>query len=356
MATKQKMALLIAAHNEELVLEKTITSAIHAGMKPENIYVVDDYSSDSTSRIAKSLLPKSNVSRVHRSGKGLAISKAIKRFEFAERYYWLHIADADGGFAPNYFRVLRRNIRKNYIAATGYVRSLPGRDVSQYRVFEYTIGMELHRRLQSMFGVISVIPGPTSCFRTDILKSLKFNTGSLTEDFDVTLQIHRQKLGKIQYIPNAYVYTQDPRTVKDFYKQVTRWNRGVMQGLVRHKIGRKKQKIDAYLSMQIFQSLLLFGNFFIWVPYYSVTARFGGAEFLAATFVFDVLLTFATTLFTSLRSSRYDIVSAFPYIYLIRWLNVFIFMKAFLDVIILRRFRISDGQWSTLSRRYSNSH
>ena len=104
---KKMLALLIAAHDEELVIGQTIDSAIRAGMKPEHIYVVDDDSSDATSQIAKQLLGSDNILRVWRSGKGLALTKATKKFELTSRYRWIHIADADGGFAPNYFRVFR---------------------------------------------------------------------------------------------------------------------------------------------------------------------------------------------------------------------------------------------------------
>ena len=224
-----RVALLIAAHNEELVLADTINSAIKAGLKPEYIYVVDDNSSDDTSNIARSILPHENVYKVERSGKGLAIKKAAERFDLSSKYRWIHIADADGKFPENYFAVLRSKLRVKNAAATGYVRSLKGKYVSQYRVFEYTVGMEIHRRVQSMFNVIPIIPGPTSCFRADVFAQLDFSSGSLTEDFDVTMQIYRKKLGRIQFIRNAVALTQDPLTVRSFINQISRWNRGVLQ-------------------------------------------------------------------------------------------------------------------------------
>src|SRR6266571_1625058 len=64
---KRMLALLIAAHNEELVLENTIRSAIHAGMKPEDIYVVDDNSHDTTSKIARAIIGSNNTFKVRHS-------------------------------------------------------------------------------------------------------------------------------------------------------------------------------------------------------------------------------------------------------------------------------------------------
>lgn len=349
---KHFIALLIAAHNEELVLANTLRSAIAAGMKPKHIYVVDDNSSDATSTIARSLLPPANVCRVRRSGKGLAIMKARKKFKLCSRYQWIHLADADGAFAPNYFKVFRSSLRSRYAAATGYIRSLPGRNVSQYRVFEYTVGMEIHRRFQSLLNVIPVIPGPTSCFRSDVFRRVNFANESLTEDFDVTVQIHRNKLGKIQFIPGAVAYTQDPYTLGDFTKQISRWNRGVLQGMLRHRIGRKRSSFDAYLVYQLFQNFLFFGNYCIWIPYLAV--RRNSADVIALTFIFDVFFTFLVAFLVAAKSRRWDVLSSFPQVFILRWVSMGIFLKSFIEVVVLRKYRISKGTWHNDStRRYA---
>lgn len=358
MVDKRKMpriALLIAAHNEEIVIADTIKSAINAGLKASYIYVVDDNSSDNTAKIARSLLPKENVCKVRRSGKGLAIKKAAKKFDLVEKYRWIHIADADGVFENDYFTVLRRELRVDNAAATGYVRSQKGRYVSQYRVFEYTVGMEVQRRVQSMFNAIPIIPGPTSCFRSNVFAELDFDTGSLTEDFDVTMQIHRKKLGNIQFIRKAVAYTQDPYTVKDFINQISRWNRGVLQVMASKKVYRGFKTVDWYLKYQLLQSLLFFAFFLVWVPYLAVVTG-GGADALAVAFLYDVTVTFAFTVFSALRVNRWDIISAFPFIYMLRWLNLTIFLKSFIEVVVLRKYRKAKGQWQNDStRRYKTA-
>ena len=347
-----KLALLIAAHNEELVLRRTIQSAIEAGMKREHIYVVDDNSIDTTLKIAKSLIPAQNVLRVRRSGKGLALTKASKKFNLCTRYSWIHIADADGGFSPDYFRVFRRELRVKYSAATGYIRSLPGKRVSEYRVMEYTVGMEIHRRLQVLLNVVPVIPGPSSCFRADIFERVNFANKSMVEDFDVTLQLHRQKLGNIQFIPEAIAYTQDPRTTREYMKQITRWNRGTLQSIKRHGIGKKLSPIDIYLSQQIIQNLLFFANYFIWVPYIYFWRQ--NESVIAAAFLVDVAVTFGIVLLSAMRTRRWDIVGAFPHIYILRWLSLGVFLKAFIEVIVLRKYGHEEhGSWdNNSSRRY----
>lgn len=350
---KTMLALLIAAHNEELVIAQTIKSAIRAGMKAEHIYVVDDNSSDKTSEIAKSILGENNVIKVRRSGKGLALTKAAKRFGLARRYRWIHIADADGGFAPDYFPVFRRELRVKYAAATGYVRSLPGGSVSQYRVVEYTLGMEIQRRFQAATHTVTVIPGPTSCFRSDVFQQLNFANQSLTEDFDVTLQLHRNKLGRVQFIPAAVAYTQDPATIKDYIKQITRWNRGIMQGMHRHKIGLKPSRVDAYLVFQVFQNLLFFSSFFILLPILALSRD--PANLVATTFLMDVAITLGIVVAVALKTRRWGILAAYPLIYWLRWVSLFVFMRAFFDVIIRRKYLVSEGVWGTSGRRYKSN-
>lgn len=347
-AKRPMLALLISAYNEELVLGNTIRSAIAAGMPAEHIYVVSDGSKDKTATVARRILGRKNVIAVENGGKGSALSKGSAHFKLTERYRWIHIADADGGFAPDYFTVFRRSLRVKYAAATGFVRSLPGGPVSQYRVMEYTIGQEIHRRFQALTHTVTVIPGPTSCFRADVFAQLNFANKSLTEDFDVTLQIHRKNLGKIQFIPQAIAFTQDPRNLKDYTKQITRWNRGTLQGIRRHGIGKHANRLDAYLSYQVAQNLLFFAGYCIYVPYMAVQRH--SLDIVALTFLYDVFITWVTTLLVALRAKRLDIMSAFPHIYAFRWVSTYVFLKAFVEVLILRRFKTTEGTWTPPTR------
>lgn len=350
--SKPMLCLLIAAHNEEKVLGHTVRSAIQAGMKPEHIYIVNDNSSDQTGKIAKDLVGKQNYLRVRRSGKGLALTKAARRFKLTKRYRWIHLADADGAFSPDYFKVFRRELRRDFAAATGYIKSMPGSTVGQYRVMDYTVGMEIVRRFQSLMGVIAIIPGPTSCFRADVFKKVAFNTGSLAEDFDVTLQIHRQKLGPIQFIEEAVAYTQDPMSFRDFIRQIHRWNKGILQGIFRHRIGTKLSGIDAYLMYQLSLNLAMFVSYGIMLPIVAIDR--GPLEIVSATFVIDVALTAIIVTLTAFKAKRWDILNAFPQLYAYRWVSLLVFIYSFIEVAVLGRHRnakhAKQGAWEVVTR------
>ncbi len=348
---KKPLCLLIAGHNEEEVIGSTIKSAVASGMDKSDIFIVDDNSNDKTSYVAKKILGRNNVIRVKRSGKGLALSKGAKHFRLTKRYSWIHIADTDGVFSPDYFTVFRESLDPNYAAATGYIKSLPGSFIGSYRAFEYTVGMEVHRRFQWLIKTISVIPGPTSCFRSDVFDQVSFANGCITEDFDVTLQLYRKGLGGVQFVPHAIAYTQDPMRFADFIKQITRWNRGILQGIVRHKIGTKFTRIDLYLSYQVLQNLLFVANYLFLVPF--VATKIGNPVIYAMAFLTDAVITFLIAALVALRTKRWDAIAAFPLIYILRWVSMAIFMKSFFEVVVLRKYQTAKGTWSNAKgRRY----
>jgi hypothetical protein len=70
-------------------------------------------------------------------------------------------------------------------------------------------------------------------------------------------------------------------------------------------------------------------------------------------FVIDVVVTFMINFLVAMKSKRWDILSAFPQIYMLRFISLGIFLKSFVEVIVLRKFLISNGLWeNNTSRRY----
>jgi poly-beta-1,6-N-acetyl-D-glucosamine synthase len=347
--TYRKLALVIPAHNEELVVADTIRSAIRAGQDRADIFVVSDGSSDRTVEIAAAILGRGNVLDQPQSGKAKAILHAIQHFQVIQHYDWLHIADADGVFDITYFRELKSRLSLKSVAATGYIQSLEGGWISKYRAYEYTIGLEIFRRVQAFFGVIPVIPGPTSVFRTDILDRLDFNVESITEDMDITLQIHRQKLGKIAYIPQAKTYTQDPKDLGDYIKQVSRWYRGSFQVMQRLHIGLRPHKIDLYFGYVMLEQWLMVAGLII-IPFMA----YWGQNYrpVSVMFITDMVFFLAFTVFASAKNRRPDVIGAFPLYYVLRFVSLFLFVRSWYEIVVQRKFRTAQAGWSTAGRRY----
>ena len=345
------IALIISAHNEELVLADTISSAIAQGQAPADIYVIADASNDATMKIAISMLGIMNVVSTTQRSKAKALQYGSSTFRLADRYDWIHVADADGTFGKDYFRTLRGTLTTNFAAATGYIRSREGSYISAFRVLEYTWGMEVIRRSQAWLKTIPVIPGPSSIFRSDVFAQLEWDNHSAAEDFDVTLQIYRKKLGQVQFIPQVKANTQDPLTFRDYVRQISRWNKGTFQSMRRHRIGLRPQMIDAYLGMQVLQSLFFIGMFAVALPIVAVVA--GNPYFLAVAFLYDVGLTVLLSVFSSVRSRRKDVLINFPLVYGLKWVQAAIFLRYFVAIYVLGRYR-GDVQWSDRAARYTS--
>jgi cellulose synthase/poly-beta-1,6-N-acetylglucosamine synthase-like glycosyltransferase len=223
------------------------------------------------------------------------------------------------------------------------VQSLRGNWISTYRAATYTYSQHVVRRVQSKIGMISVFPGPITCFRTDILKQLDFNTISQTEDFDITLQVHRKRLGRILYIPGAVNYTQDPQTLNDFIKQNLRWQRGFFQGVRRHRIGLRRQAIDLSLGVQMAQAFFYLLQVFIIMPILiAVTHRW---MLVPVTFVADFVVTGYIILASSVVIKRWNLISCLPYFYFLRWIEIGIFARAYVEIYWLHMFQDETHGW-----------
>ncbi len=351
---KRNLALLLPGHNEELIIATTIRSAIQAGQKKEDIYVVDDNSSDKTREIAVSLLGEQNVLSVERSGKALAVQKAIAHFKVEGRYVWLHIADADSIFSPDYFRIYKKKLdARKYVVALGFVQSMRGNWISTYRALAYTYSQHVNRRIQSWLGMISVFPGPITCFRTDILSKLELGGSSLTEDFDITLQVHRKRLGRILFIPGAINYTQDPQTLGDFCKQNLRWQRGLFQGIKKYRVGIKPHKIDLSLGFQMGQMGLFLLQIAVMIPI--VIATTGSWMIVPVWIAADVIINSIVAILASFVAKRWNLLGVLPYFHFLRTLEIGIYLMAFVEVMILGRFKSEMKGWVTEGRRYELS-
>jgi hypothetical protein len=78
--------------------------------------------------------------------------------------------------------------------------------------------------------------------------------GLIIEDFNMTFELRRKRLGKVAFEPTIYGTTQDPDTLPDYYRQATRWSLGFWQTLRRH--GLWMSWFSAALGAFVLEALL----------------------------------------------------------------------------------------------------
>ena len=320
-----KVGIIIPAYNEAKVIARSITSLIEAGIPGSDIYVVDDGSKDKTTQIGWDL--KVNVLTIQNVGKSMAIKRALNHYKLFDRYEWLTILDADSYVAPDYFVGIQEAIDKHPEASLVFAsqHSQKGNWITAFRAFEYRLCCEVYREAQHISGSVVVAPGFASTYRSSVMKHLDFDAGTLVEDMDMTIQLHREgRGGEIVYAPNAHVYTQDPHNLRDFWGQTMRWSRGTWQVIKLRRLGLGMQKVDFEAILTIGENLL-FGFALTTLPIWLWMYPLYTAGIFAASILLD--LTYAVLIARS--EKRWDILRAFPAFPFLRILSSVVFITSF---------------------------
>ena len=242
----RQVAVLIAAHNEELGVRATVASA-HRQVPRGNVFVVSDGSKDAT--VAMATRAGASVYDLNPNrGKAGALAAAIRHFDLAERFEVVMLLDADTVLSTDYMTSsLHMFDDPEVVAVAG--RAATVWDTSERLGFVGTVLRAYRERLYVLFQVllkygqasrltnaVTIVPGFASMYRTRILSSVDIDAPGLAiEDFNMTFEVHARRLGRIAFHPRAAVaYTQDPHTLRDYSKQVERWSLGFWQTLRRH--------------------------------------------------------------------------------------------------------------------------
>ena len=267
--TPADVAVLIAAHNEELVIAETIASATSL-VPAANVFVVSDGSSDRTAdivRAAGAQVLELNPNR----GKAGALAAGIEHFDLCERFEVVVLLDADTHLAPDYLTTgLAQMSEPGVVAVAGRATTIStpdqltrfGRLLVAYRERVYVAVQYLVKYGQAArwADAVTIVPGFASMYRTAALKQIDVNTpGLVIEDFNMTFEVHAKKLGRIAFHPRAAIaYTQDPDNFHDYVKQIRRWALGFWQTLRRHRlhVGRFWVALAAYVAELVTSSVL----------------------------------------------------------------------------------------------------
>lgn len=339
-----RIAVLIPAYNEEVVLKGTIDALVVSDCDLKDIFIIDDRSTDRTVEVAKNCGVNIYTVPVN-GGKANAQKAALAHFNLLVLYDWIVFLDGDTKVEPFFMRCMYEAAMTDPTVAlyVGQVKSVKNDHVySASRAVEYAYGQDLAKHAQSNFNVIFVSPGCSSMYRCDVLAKLKIDHLTLAEDMDLTVQVHRLR-ERVMYLPRAIVYTQDPATFKDYNKQILRWYRGFWQVVLKHgtlKIS-KKQPVDMYMLLLIVDATLF--NRLIWL----VTLLITKPQIAGWLALLDFSIMFAVTVYGALRTKRWDVILKYPQCYLIGFLNIIAYSRALVEIVILRKTLLS---WNKVAR------
>ncbi len=231
------VSVLIAAYNEEKVIEQTLRAVLNSAYPGEiEVVVVDDGSQDVTAQIVAGMA--ASEGRIHLLRQiNLGKATALKTGFDAVSHEIVISLDADTQFTPATIGELVRPFAEPSVAAvSGRARvGNPKTFVARFQSLEYTCGFNLDRRAYHLLNCITVVPGAVSAFRKSaVFAAGGISTDTLAEDTDLTLCLHKRGL-KICYAPRGVAWTEAPETIRAFAKQRFRWAFGTLQCLWKHR-------------------------------------------------------------------------------------------------------------------------
>ncbi|MDF2883676.1 MAG: group 2 family glycosyl transferase protein, partial [Clostridiaceae bacterium] len=227
----KKFALLVAAHNEEAVIDKIIESLLELDYPKElyDIFVIADNCNDRTAEIAR----KYNVNVFERKvlnkrGKGFALDWMFKKiFEMDVKYDSIAIFDADNLVSKNFLKEMNYKLINGYKVVQGYIDSKNPDDswITESYSISFWSANRLFQLARANLGLSNQIGGTGFCVDTEILKKLGWGATCLTEDLEFTckLVLNGEKVG---WAHNAIVYDEKPLTLKQSWFQRKRWMQG----------------------------------------------------------------------------------------------------------------------------------
>ncbi|MBI4128649.1 MAG: glycosyltransferase family 2 protein [Parcubacteria group bacterium] len=268
------VAALIPAHNEAVAIGGTL-AALTKILPSSHVYIGSDASTDRTVEIARSFGCHVLDIRPNR-GKAGVLMTLLDQFDIFNRYKAVLILDAEIEIDEHFLeRALPIFDDPKIVAVAGHAVSkwmdhwLPrwsmffvAYRIRLWRVLVYALRYGQTWKYTNLTGII---PGGSSMYRTSALRQININApGLIIEDFNMTFELQRKRLGKIAFSPEIFVRDQEPYTLRDYCKQVTRWYLGYWQTVRRHGFW---PSAFWFATMSFTAEMILVSYFSLTLPY-----------------------------------------------------------------------------------------
>lgn len=236
---EHKFMAIIPAHNEEAVVGNLIESLKNQNYPKElfDIYVIADNCTDRTKEIAENLGAIVYV-RNHTEGrtKGHALQWFLsKKIEENADYDAFCVFDADNIVDKEFLKNMNKKLCQGEDVVQGYRDIKNPTDswiASGYAIFYWMMNRFYHLARYNV-GLSPLINGTGFMVRFDVIKPNGWQTYTLTEDIEFSLQRIAQGK-KLGWATDAIVYDEQPVGFKASWSQRSRWTVGHIQCMGRY--------------------------------------------------------------------------------------------------------------------------
>lgn len=230
---ENRFAVIIPAHNEEEVISKLLINLKEVDYPDYlyDIFVVADNCKDNTAAIARSY----NVNVLERinhlqKGKGYALKYAFHKIGLtngSSNYDAAVVFDADNLVKENFLEVMNNRLINGEKIIQAYVDSKNPADNWVTATFSMMFWINDRFNLLSRYnvGLSAVLMGTGMCISADTLNKTGWNTTTLTEDLEYSIQALSQGI-KTAFTKETRIYDEKPMSFTASCRQRLRWARG----------------------------------------------------------------------------------------------------------------------------------
>lgn len=231
---RPSVAVVIPAHDEELVLGAAIEALLAQAREGLQIHVVSDGSTDRTAEIARGYAAHGVV--VHELAGNVGKSGALQHVLDRVDTELFLVVDADTRSLPDAIDLLVQQFADPGIGAvTGHARvGNVESGLTAMQAMEYSVIVGLAKRAEQFWGGLYTVSGAAACFRASALRAVGgWTVETATEDIEVSWRLQRAGW-RLAYDPRAVFLIQAPTRLPALYRQRRRWAQGMVEVLRMH--------------------------------------------------------------------------------------------------------------------------
>ena len=275
------ISLIVPAYNEEATIIGSVKSLLQLQYSLFEIILINDGSKDQTlnrliesfnliktKMVVRKLIPCQEVKGVYQSldypklividkkngGKADALNAGINSSKFP----LICCIDADSVLEPD---VLGKMVRPfiedtTTVAAGGSIRiangceifngrvkkiGLPKSLIAKFQIMEYLRAFLAGRMAFSAINGLLIISGAFGIFKKDkVIEVGGYATNTVGEDIELIVRLHahlgeKKEPYSFYFIPDPVCWTEAPEDLRVLSRQRTRWQRGLLESLLRHQ-------------------------------------------------------------------------------------------------------------------------
>jgi cellulose synthase/poly-beta-1,6-N-acetylglucosamine synthase-like glycosyltransferase len=315
------VSIIIPAHNEEKTIEKALNSIFKANYKKKEVIVIDDGSTDKTLEKLKKYSRKRPIKIISlkRSGKAKSLNVGIRK----AKGEIVICMDADTIANKNTISNLVKFFNNPKIGAVTARIEITNKKgfITRSGSLEYDLYF-LTELAQSFFKMTTITGAMTAFRKRALIEVGLFDHKIISQDRDITYKLLKAGYQTICCY-DAKIYMNVLNNIVDVVKQRYRWDRGILQAMLKHMKARNLNELKYFLCLinKLFFGLndallYLYFEFFVssWIAIFTLLSL--NFTVFLHWFIFSTLMYAILIIYTELLRKRiklWKVLMAFTY-------------------------------------------